>query len=131
MQRQLASLALDPQVSVDLLSLVEFDSSLDEDLLLQRLTLFADNIIVLAWQNAFTVHAGFFDNCEPSESRGSSNLWLIDSSSMFSGKECKLGLFAVIEDGLEYSYQGLLYLVFDVVDEINGDVVLKGVDWVL
>lgn len=131
MQWELTSLALNPEIAVDLLCLIQFQSSLDEDFLFLGLTLFANYIFKFGRQYIFAVHACFFYNCKLAESRSSCDFGLINSSGMFSWEKFKLSLFAVLKNGLEYSDQRQLNLVFDVIRKIDGNVMLQSIDWVL
>lgn len=125
MERLLASLTLDPQITVDFLSVVEFKFPLDVDLLFLRLTLVANDIIACFVKDLFAAHTSSLNNCESTQTNVLGHLWLRNISNMLSREQGQLCLFGVIVDGLENSDQRKLDLVLDIIAVIDWQVVFK------
>lgn len=84
MKRLLASLTLDPQITVDFLSIVELKFPLDVDLLFLRLTLLANDIIACFVKDLFAAHTSSHDNSESTKTDVLGHLWLRDIPNMLS-----------------------------------------------
>ena len=131
MQRRLASLALDPKVAVDLLSLILFELAFNVDVALLVLARRAHNILDTLRHDFLAAHALGADDSEATKARGGTYLGLRNSARMLTSKQRKLCLLLVTEDRLENTNQRQFDLVFDVITEVDGQVVLQHVDRVL
>ena len=125
MKRLLASLTLDPQITVDFLGIVKLKFSLDVDLLFLRLTLLANDIIACFVKDLFAAHTSGLDNCESTKPDILGHLWLRNVPNVLSGEQGQFSLFGIIVDGLENSDQGELDLVLDIIAVVDWQVVLK------
>ena len=125
MKRLLASLTLDPQITIDFLSVVKLKFPLDVDLLFLRLTLLANDIIACFVKDLFAAHTSSLNNCESSQTDVLGHLWLGNISNMLSGEQGQLSLFGIIVDGLENSDQWELDLVLNIIAVVDWQVVFE------
>lgn len=130
MERRLAALTLDPEVTVQFLNLIEFDLALNEDVHLLREAGRADDIPVTLWQDSLAAHASGGHDSEAAEASVRVDLLLRNGFGVITREQLKLGPLLVTEDGLEYPDQRLLDLVLNVVSGVNRQVVLQSIDWV-
>ena len=131
MQRQLASLALNPKVTVQLLRLVQFNLAFNEDTFLLGQAGIAHNISLSCLQDVFATHARLLNNRELPKTRASSNLGLVDRPRVLSAKQLQFCFFRIFKNWLKNPDQRKFNLVFDIINEINRYVMFQYVNRVL
>ena len=119
MKRRLAALALDPKVTIQFLSLVELDLSLNKDVHFARLATLTDDVLVAFRQDSLTAHASRRHDCEAAETSVGVNLHLCDGLRVITRKKLLFCLLLVTEDGIENTEKRQLDLIFDIIGRID------------